>query len=447
MTRVLFEGDRAVGVEALVDGVPQALRADREVVLSAGAYNTPQLLMLSGIGPAEHLREHGLDVRVDRPAVGANLSDHANAGIIVRTGVESLMGASTAANAALLQTEGRGPLTSNIAEAGGFWRSRDGLDAPDVQFHMAPVMFAEEGLLEPTEDAWSVGACVLKPEGRGEVRLRSPDPTAKPRIVTRWLDGEGDWASMLAAQRLLLEIAAQPAIARHGTDPYQAPASDAEADLRAHVRAVAHCLYHPVGTCAIGGVVDAELRVEGVEGLRVADASVMPSVPRGNTNAGAIMIGEKAADLLAGRPAAAVAGTTVDLAGMPAGEPASLRERRPPSPSFVKEPHPHEGPLPQGARRHARRHRHRGGRRPRERGSGRRPRRQRQAHRHVHRRRVGQARGRRGREGRAQRRRHDDRRRRGQDDRGARAGRHRRGQHRRPLRRHRRRLHAARRAR
>ena len=305
VTRVLFDGERATGVEAVRDGVLQALSAEREVILSAGAYNSAQLLMLSGIGPAAHLREHGLDVRLDQPAVGANLSDHINAGLIVRTGVESLMTAESEANVGRLQSEGRGPLTSNIAEAGGFWRTSDGLDAPDTQFHMAPVMFAEEGLKVPTEHAWSSGACVLKPEGRGEVRLRSADPTAKPSIVSRWLDGERDWATMLAAQRLLLEIAAQPAIAQHGTGPYQAPASDSEADLRAHVRSVAHCLYHPVGTCAIGTVVDAELRVRGAEGLRVVDASVMPAVPRGNTNAGAIMIAEKAADLLAGRPAAA----------------------------------------------------------------------------------------------------------------------------------------------
>ena len=301
VTRLLFERERATGVEVVRDGIVQALHAEREVVLCAGAYNTPQLLMLSGIGPADHLREHGLDVRLDQPAVGSNLSDHVNAGLIVRTETESLMTAETEANVALLRAHGRGPLTSNIAEVGGFWRSRDGLDAPDVQFHVAPVMFAEQGLAPPSEHAWSAGACVLTPEGRGEVRLRSADPTAKPRIVTRWLDGGRDWAAMLAAQRLLLEIAARPAIARHGTDPFQAPASDADADLRAHVRSVAHCLYHPVGTCALGTVVDSELRVRGIDGLRVADASVMPTVPRGNTNAPAIMIGEKAADLLAGR--------------------------------------------------------------------------------------------------------------------------------------------------
>jgi len=307
VTRVLFEGGRATGVEAIVDGAPQALGAEREVVLSAGTYNSPQLLMLSGVGPAEHLREHGVDVVLDQPAVGAGLQDHLNAGIILRTGAETLMTAESEANVALLQAEGRGPLTSNIAEAGGFWRSRDGLEAPDVQFHMAPVMFHEEGLVPPTEHAWSVGACVLRPEGRGEVRLRSPDPAAKPRILSRYLDGERDWASMVAGVRLLMEIAGREPVAGMTTGPFQVPASEAEADVRAHVRAHAHCIYHPVGTCALGTVVDPELRVRGVEGLRVVDASVMPSVPRGNTNAPTIMVAERAADLLAGRAPAGAA--------------------------------------------------------------------------------------------------------------------------------------------
>jgi choline dehydrogenase len=307
VTRVLLEDGRAIGVEAVVDGAARAFRAEREVVLSAGAYNSPQLLMLSGIGPAGHLREHGIEVVLDRPAVGAGLQDHLNAGIILRTGAESLMTAESEANVALLRTEGRGPLTSNIAEAGGFWRSRDGLEAPDVQFHMAPVMFAEEGLVPPTEHAWSVGACVLRPEGRGEVRLRSADPAAKPRILSRYMDGDRDWASVVAAVRLLMEIAGHEPVAALTTGPYQVPASTAEADVRAHVREHAHCLYHPVGTCALGTVVDAELRVTGLDALRVVDASVIPSVPRGNTNAPTIMIAERAADLLAGRARATTA--------------------------------------------------------------------------------------------------------------------------------------------
>ena len=305
VTRILFEDGRATGVEALAEGAPQRLAAEREVILSAGAYNSPQLLMLSGIGPAAHLRDHGVAVRLDQPGVGAGLQDHVNAGIILRTDAESLMTAESEANVALLRTEGRGPLTSNVAEAGGFWRTRDGLDAPDVQFHMAPVMFAAEGLVRPSEHAWSVGACVLRPEGRGEVRLRSADPAAKPRIVSRYLDGERDWASMVAAVRLLMETARHEPIAGMTTGPFQLPGSDEEDDVRAHVRAHAHCLYHPVGTCALGTVVDAELRVRGVEGLRVVDASVIPAVPRGNTNAPAIMLGERAADLLAGKAAPA----------------------------------------------------------------------------------------------------------------------------------------------
>ena len=183
VTRLLFEGERAVGVEVVRDGVVQALRAEREVVLCAGAYNTPQLLMLSGIGPAEHLREHGLDVRLDQPAVGANLSDHVNAGLIVRTETETLMTAETEANVALLQTYGRGPLTSNIAEAGGFWRSRDGLDAPDVQFHVAPVMFADGGP-RPAERARLVGRRVraaARGARRGAAALGRSDGQAAHR--------------------------------------------------------------------------------------------------------------------------------------------------------------------------------------------------------------------------------------------------------------------------
>ena len=195
VTRVLFDGTRASGVEAVVDGKPTALEAEREVILSAGAYQSPQLLMLSGIGPADELSALGVDVRLDQPAVGGNLQDHLNAGIILFTDdATTLETAETEENVALLQTQGRGPLTSNIAESGGFWRSRDGLDAPDVQFHFAPVMFADEGLMEPFDHAYSYGACVVKPSSRGRVSLRSADPSDKPRILTNFLGTEEDWA-------------------------------------------------------------------------------------------------------------------------------------------------------------------------------------------------------------------------------------------------------------
>ena len=192
VTRVLFDGSRASGVEAVVEGKASALEADREVILCAGAYQSPQLLMLSGIGPADELSALGVDVRLDQPAVGGNLQDHLNAGIILFTDdPTTLETAETEANVALLQTHGRGPLTSNIAESGGFWRSRDGLDAPDVQFHFAPVMFADEGLMEPFDHAYSYGACVVKPSSRGRVSLRSADPSDKPRILTNFLGDRG----------------------------------------------------------------------------------------------------------------------------------------------------------------------------------------------------------------------------------------------------------------
>jgi choline dehydrogenase len=302
VTRVLFDGSRAFGVEAVVNGEPIALHAQREVILCAGTYQSPQLLMLSGIGPRDELHGYGIDVLVDQPAVGGNLQDHLNAGVILFTDDPTMLEtAETGENVALLETQGRGPLTSNIAEAGGFWRSRDGLDAPDVQFHFAPVMFADEGLMEPFDHAYSYGACVVKPTARGRVSLRSADPADKPRILTNFLGTEEDWAVQVAGIRKCLEIREQSPLKGYEREPYEVPDSDDEEAIRAHVRAKAHHLYHPVGTCAMGSVVDAELRVQGVEGLRVVDASVMPTLTRGNTNAPTIMIAEKAADLVHGK--------------------------------------------------------------------------------------------------------------------------------------------------
>jgi choline dehydrogenase len=311
VTRLLFDGTRASGVEAVVDGTPVELQAEREVIVCAGAYQSPQLLMLSGIGPADDLQGHGIEVRLDQPAVGGNLQDHLNAGIILFTDdPTTLETAETEENVARLQSEGRGPLTSNIAEAGGFWRSHDGLEAPDVQFHFAPVMFADEGLLEPFDHAYSYGACVVKPSARGRVSLRSADPTDKPRILTNFLGTEEDWTVQIAGMRKCMEIREQMAGAGHERGPYEVPESDSEEAIRAHVRAKSHHLYHPVGTCAMGSVLDAELRVRGIDGLRVVDASVMPTVTRGNTNAPTIMIAERAADLVRGTVKAPEAAAT-----------------------------------------------------------------------------------------------------------------------------------------
>jgi choline dehydrogenase len=309
-TRILFDGDRATGVEVERGNQLSQLRAEREVILSAGAYNSPQLLLLSGIGIPAELQAYGIQPRTDLP-VGANLQDHLHVSLAYLTDVETLISAQTPANLALLQTEGRGPLTSNIGEAGGFVRTVDGLAGPDVQLHAGPVMFVDEGLALPTQHAYTFGAAVLRPTSRGKVFLRSLLPTAQPHIVHGYLTTDQDRAAFCRALRGLLEIAAQPALARVRRGDLRVPVSDRDADLLEFVRRHCHTLYHPVGTCAIGSVVDSQLRVLGVEGLRVVDASVMPVIVRGNINAPTIMLAEKAADLIRGRAPLRVETTAV----------------------------------------------------------------------------------------------------------------------------------------
>jgi choline dehydrogenase len=301
-TRIGFAGKRATGVEFLRFGELRELRAAREVILCAGAYQSPQLLMLSGIGPGDHLRPLGIDVREDLP-VGDNLVDHPTVLMTYSTTIEGIFGAWTPENLALLENEARGPLSSNLAEAGGFARTRAGLEAPDVQFHAGVSMYVEGGLGVQTGHGHGFGPNVAKPTSRGQVRLRSAMPTAKPRIFTNYLATDEDREAMLAGMRVALEIAEQPAVRDIRREAVRAPASDSEEDIWAFVRETAQTNYHPAGTCAMGSVVDSRLRVLGVDGLRVADASVMPTIVRGNTNAAAIMIAEKAADLIRGRDA------------------------------------------------------------------------------------------------------------------------------------------------
>jgi choline dehydrogenase-like flavoprotein len=305
-TRILFDGPRASGVEIIRQGELQEIHAETEVILSAGAYNSPQLLMLSGIGPAADLARLMIPVRVDLP-VGEGLQDHPSVGMSWHSDTEGLLSANSPANAERLQREGRGPLTSNVAEAGGFFRTRSSLVAPDIQFHALPAnaLVDEEGLSGATTSGVAFGPCVLKPTSRGKLTLRTADPGSKPRILHNYFATEEDRRSMIEGVRIGLDIAAQPALRAHIKAPNYVPDSPSDADVWNYVRRYAKTIYHPTSTCAIGPVVDGELKVRGVERLRVVDASVMPSVVRGNTNAPTIMIAEKAADLIRGARSAA----------------------------------------------------------------------------------------------------------------------------------------------
>ena len=304
-TRVLFDGLRAVGVEGLQLGETTEFRAEREVILSGGAYNSPQLLMLSGVGPAEHLGLRQVEVLLDHPQVGQNLQDHPAVGGAWTTDqpVSLLVAALPDTAAEHLEDftqNGHGPLTSNIGEGAGFFRTSADQPAPNAQFHAVPVMFIEEGLADPPDHGMLLSACLIKPDSRGEVTLPSADPTAKPVIRHNYYSAESDMEQMVAAMGKVLDVAGQEALRPYAQTPFMVPDSDSDADVRAHIRAKTQTIYHPAGTCAIGTVVDSELRVQGLEGLRVVDASVMPTVVRGNTNAPVIAIAERAADLIRG---------------------------------------------------------------------------------------------------------------------------------------------------
>jgi choline dehydrogenase len=307
--RVVLDGTRAVGVAGEQGGELVEVRAEREVLLCAGSYNSPQLLLLSGIGPAEELAVREIEAVVDLPGVGRNLQDHVQIGGIWTTEepVSLILGAELEYQQAFAE-RGEGPLSSNVAETGGFWRSRDDLAAPDLQFHCAPVMFVDEGLGDPVAHGISFGACLLTPESTGTVTLRSNDPTAKPAIRHNFYAEPADVARVMTGLRKVYEIAGQGPLAPYCRELWLGPASDSDSDMRAHMARSSQVLYHPAGTCAMGSgaeaVVDHELRVHGTEGLRVVDCSIMPTVVRGNTNAPTIMIGERAADLIRGRAGA-----------------------------------------------------------------------------------------------------------------------------------------------
>ncbi len=299
--RVLIENGRAIGVTGRQVDDELTLYAEREVILSAGAYNSPQLLLLSGIGPADQLRGLGMEVVLDHAEVGKNLQDHPLVPLIYEhSQPNSLLSAFDPENIRAFQEEGRGPLTSNGPEAGGYVRTRSGLPAPDVVYFAGPMEFADSGLTVPTRHAITFGPVLLTQRSRGQITLVAEDPTAKPKIEHRYFTGEGDIEVAIAGVRIAMDIASRPAFAKFNERLLNAPASDSDDDLREYVRRYTNSIFHGSGACGMGRVVDHELKVYGVDGLRVADVSVMPTVGRGAPNATAIVIGEKAADLVRG---------------------------------------------------------------------------------------------------------------------------------------------------
>jgi choline dehydrogenase len=282
-------------------GGSHTVYARREVLVCGGAINSPQLLMLSGIGPATHLREHAIDVRVDLPGVGSNLQDHPAVPLIWHThGTTDLADFNNVRGLLRWMARGTGPLTSNVGEGGSFFASREGLPAPDIQLHVAPSGFYDNGFHEPTSRMFTAGVTLVSVASRGSLRLRSSDPAIHPAIDPAYFDDQVDLDAIIAGMRETWQTCRQGPLARFLGEPWELPADPSDDDLLEHVRRRAQTLFHPVATCAMGtgedAVVDPSLLVRGVSGLRVVDASVIPVVPRGNTNAATVMIAEKAAE-------------------------------------------------------------------------------------------------------------------------------------------------------
>jgi choline dehydrogenase len=347
VTALVVERGRVCGVRYRdAAGQPQHARAGADVVVCAGAVGSPQLLMLSGLGPADHLRGLGLDVVADLPGVGDNLHDHLAAPVVhLRRGdapapYDERPGDRTAEALARWRADGTGPLASTIAEAYAFVRSRSGLPAPDLELHVGAAVLSERGLHDPPAPGLVIAPVLVHVGSRGRLRLRSASPVDPPELDPRYLADPADLAALVAGVELARAVASQEPLAGRLTGEWLPGArARGPAGVEAAVRRHAQTLYHPVGTCAMGpagrGVVDTGGRVHGVGGLRVVDASVLPAAPRGNTHAPVVAVAEKVADDLLGRPP------------LPAYDPAMPADADPAAPA--RGPREQDSPL----RRHA----------------------------------------------------------------------------------------------
>jgi choline dehydrogenase-like flavoprotein len=306
--RVMFGNQRATGVEIARGNTLACLRARAEVILSAGAFNSPQLLMCSGIGRAAHLRELGVTVLHESPEVGRNLQDHIDFIVNKRVASREPVGFSVPALLAMVPAwfdfvrHGRGLFSSNVAEAGGFIKSDPALERPDLQLHFCASMVDDHNRHMHWGHGYSLHACVLRPKSRGTVTLESRDARVAPVIDPRFLSDPRDLDTLVSGAHAIRRILDAPALASHGGTELYTGASQDDAALRETIRRHADTIYHPVGTCRAGSdehaVLDPQLRVRGVTGLRVVDASMMPALVGGNTNAPSVMIGERAAEFI-----------------------------------------------------------------------------------------------------------------------------------------------------